>query len=147
MKVAEKRSELRNEKDAHCRMPPEHLTNLAQNLSSAFYRPQADWHFDCLCKRCSDPTECGSFISAVKCFDCGADRVLPLDPLDYDSAWRCGRCGYSLGPRAVEQGGASWCGWQQQHVSMDTCRFRRSQLHVQFRDMDGQGAVKQVWQN
>ena len=56
-----------------------------------------------MCKRCSDPTECGSFISAVKCFDCGSDRVLPVDPLDYDSTWRCGRCGYSLAPRAVEQ--------------------------------------------
>jgi hypothetical protein len=22
------------------------------------------------CRRCSDPTECGSFISAVRCFDC-----------------------------------------------------------------------------
>ena len=69
-----------------------------------------NWKFVCKCKRCSDPTECGSFVSAVKCFDCGADRVLPLDPLDYDSAWRCGRCGYSLGPRAVEQGGG-WLMW------------------------------------
>ena len=68
-----------------------------------FLMLQADWHFDCMCKRCSDPTECGSFISAVKCFDCGSDRVLPVDSLDYDSTWRCGRCGYSLAPRAVEQ--------------------------------------------
>ena len=68
-----------------------------------FLMLQADWHFDCMCKRCSDPTECGSFISAVKCFDCGSDRVLPVDPLDYESIWKCGRCGYSLAPRAVEQ--------------------------------------------
>ena len=28
-------------------------------------------YFDCSCRRCSDPTECGSFISAVRCFkDC-----------------------------------------------------------------------------
>ena len=28
-------------------------------------------YFDCSCRRCSDATECGSFISAVRCFkDC-----------------------------------------------------------------------------
>ncbi len=66
---------------------------------------RADWHFDCLCKRCSDPTECGSFISAIKCFDCGRDRVLPSDPLDYDSQWRCGGagCPFTLSAAVVEK--------------------------------------------
>ena len=74
-----------------------------------------------MCKRCSDPTECGSFISAVKCFDCGSDRVLPVDSLDYDSTWRCGRCGYSLAPRAVEQ-----VVGENDFVSIDFCKVSKN---------------------
>ena len=33
-------------------------------------------YFDCSCRRCSDPTECGSFISAVRCFKNCKGKIL-----------------------------------------------------------------------
>ena len=27
-----------------------------------------NWMFDCTCSRCQDPTEMGSYLSAIKCF-------------------------------------------------------------------------------
>jgi len=50
-----------------------------------------EWYFDCECRRCSDPTECGSFVSALKCDSCISGNVLPVDSLDYNSKWKCTR--------------------------------------------------------
>ena len=52
-----------------------------------------EWYFDCSCKRCSDPTECGSYISALKCMSCYVGSLLPSNPLDYTSTWTCVKCG------------------------------------------------------
>jgi len=52
------------------------------------------WFFDCKCSRCCDATEMGSFLNALLCPLCPANErgtVLPIDPLDYDSLWRCDR--------------------------------------------------------
>ncbi|XP_035704184.1 SET domain-containing protein SmydA-8 isoform X2 [Folsomia candida] len=52
-------------------------------------------HFICTCSRCKDPTEFGTFISAVKCCNCGNGNkgdegfLLPLDPLVPESPWIC----------------------------------------------------------
>ena len=65
-------------------------------LSGNFKRRQKirdEWYFDCMCRRCSDPTECGSFVSALKCDICYSGVVLPTDPLQYDSIWTCSRYG------------------------------------------------------
>lgn len=46
----------------------------------------------CLCNRCQDPTEFGSFLSAHKCCKCSSNNqtpLLPHDPTDPDSAWTC----------------------------------------------------------
>jgi len=51
-----------------------------------------EWYFDCSCRRCSDPTECGSFISAVRCFKDCKGYLLPEESLDYQSLWQCSRC-------------------------------------------------------
>merc|ERR1712223_552366 len=48
-----------------------------------------EWYFDCVCRRCSDPTERGSFISAVKCGTCMDGYLLPRNSLDYNSNWTC----------------------------------------------------------
>ena len=48
-----------------------------------------EWYFDCECRRCSDPTECGSYVSALKCDSCTSGNVLPIDSLEYNSKWKC----------------------------------------------------------
>ena len=42
------------------------------------------WFFDCTCRRCSDPTDFGTFTSSPKCLDCptkpdhtGSNQILP----------------------------------------------------------------------
>ena len=48
-------------------------------------------YFSCHCKRCADPTELGTHLSTLKCpHDNGF--VLPKDPLNFDSQWRCNLC-------------------------------------------------------
>ena len=44
----------------------------------------------CNCERCRDPTEFGSYLSAMKCPKCPADKnspMLPENPTDPDSVW------------------------------------------------------------
>jgi len=58
--------------------------------------------FRCVCLRCRDPTELSSYISAIRCSRCKgfSDNVqmddlqylTPVNPLDPESAWRCGKC-------------------------------------------------------
>ncbi|XP_049876356.1 SET domain-containing protein SmydA-8-like isoform X2 [Pectinophora gossypiella] len=59
--------------------------------------------FDCCCKRCSDPTELGTYASAFCCPKCGG-RVLPAAPLDQNASWNCidNGCGYTMPPVAVQ---------------------------------------------
>uniref|UniRef100_A0A182XA70 MYND-type domain-containing protein n=1 Tax=Anopheles quadriannulatus TaxID=34691 RepID=A0A182XA70_ANOQN len=53
-------------------------------------------YFACKCSRCSDPTEFGTFFSALRCMGienepCGGFQ-LPINPLAEDSDWKCNRC-------------------------------------------------------
>jgi hypothetical protein len=52
------------------------------------------WFFDCMCARCSDPTECGSHLSSLICHKtkCG-EALVPSNPLDNRSNWVCLSCG------------------------------------------------------
>ncbi|XP_075213241.1 SET domain-containing protein SmydA-8-like [Lycorma delicatula] len=57
-------------------------------------------YFDCKCERCSDPTELGSYISALKCHGLLQDNTcsgwqLPIAPLE-DSEWKCDKCPVTL---------------------------------------------------
>ena len=54
---------------------------------------KACWFFDCNCQRCLDPTEMGSFMSAVRCLDenCDGD-VVPSDLSSIDNDWSCTKC-------------------------------------------------------
>ena len=49
-----------------------------------------DYNFWCTCFRCSDPTELGTFYSAIKCTNPSCDGYLLQEkPLDWGSAWKC----------------------------------------------------------
>lgn len=54
--------------------------------------------FMCSCPRCVDPTENGSYISAIKCAkpDCTTGRLLPVNPLVVSSPWQCDVCALKL---------------------------------------------------
>ena len=60
-------------------------------------------YFDCSCPRCSDPTEGGTYLSALKCQKCSIGNVLPICPLDNDSSWNCDRCCYKLKSTVVDK--------------------------------------------
>ena len=52
------------------------------------------WFFDCVCPRCRDPTEKGAMTSAFVCpaNKCSRGALLPSDPLDPKSPWKCTKC-------------------------------------------------------
>jgi hypothetical protein len=56
------------------------------------------YYFSCSCPRCSDPTELGTFFSAIKCSmkKC-VGYLLPKTPLDISptSKWKCNVCNNS----------------------------------------------------
>lgn len=57
---------------------------------------RATKYFDCVCKRCKDPTELGTYLSAMRCIgtmteQCGGIQ-LAEDPCDDSTDWCCDRC-------------------------------------------------------
>ena len=61
------------------------------------------WSFDCLCKRCSDPTESGTLVSAVICDKCKFGNMLPKVSTDYKSKWVCDHCDEEAESEVIEQ--------------------------------------------
>jgi len=59
---------------------------------------QKTWHFTCTCQRCSDPTEFGTMMSAVRCNvrDCQG-FLLPKRSTLIGSPWQCSACSKSVG--------------------------------------------------
>jgi hypothetical protein len=57
-------------------------------------------YFSCKCKRCQDPTELGSYLSALRCLGTGPDSCdgfqLPADPTDDKTEWLCNKCDIRL---------------------------------------------------
>merc|ERR1719483_367214 len=53
-----------------------------------------NWYFDCICERCQDVTEKGSYVGALKCSNCCDSQcyVLPVNPLDSTSIWKSTKC-------------------------------------------------------
>ncbi|KAJ0174527.1 hypothetical protein K1T71_009635 [Dendrolimus kikuchii] len=45
--------------------------------------------FSCDCPRCADPTELGTHLSTLKCSKCDNGVLLPSNPLDNESSWKC----------------------------------------------------------
>ncbi|ODM98778.1 Protein msta, isoform A [Orchesella cincta] len=50
---------------------------------------QDHYFFSCVCKRCSDPTEFGTYFSSLKCQDCTSGFLLSENPLDNSASWTC----------------------------------------------------------
>lgn len=51
----------------------------------------------CACARCTDPTELGTYVSALRCIgdenaECAAGSMLPVDAQDPATEWRCDAC-------------------------------------------------------
>ncbi|TRY78058.1 hypothetical protein TCAL_06488 [Tigriopus californicus] len=69
---------------------------------------QRNWLFDCQCARCQDPTELGTYLSALRCRrgDCPG-KILPQDfyhiSISVDpSLWYCSSCDESIDSLSVE---------------------------------------------
>ncbi|XP_050308455.1 SET domain-containing protein SmydA-8-like isoform X2 [Anthonomus grandis grandis] len=58
-------------------------------------------YFECKCKRCKDPTELDTYLSALRCIGtlddepCGGIQ-LPINPLDDNTEWACNKCDVKL---------------------------------------------------
>lgn len=52
--------------------------------------------FWCQCTRCSDPTELGTYSSAMRCPKCRDGLILSTDPLNQKAPWKCKACDYSV---------------------------------------------------
>ena len=78
----------------------------SSSLGSIVRRPPFKqlWNFDCRCRRCSDPTELGTFASAILCpVSSCRGHCLPTDCLSYTSDWRCAKCGREISSdKAIE---------------------------------------------
>ncbi|XP_014295676.1 SET domain-containing protein SmydA-8 [Microplitis demolitor] len=60
-------------------------------------------HFECCCKRCSDPTEFGTNISALRCANLKCfSYILPVDPLNFKSPWTCRECHVKVSGKQIE---------------------------------------------
>lgn len=62
---------------------------------------RATKYFVCRCARCTDPSELGTFLSALRCIgdvhETCSGTMLPLDAHDAHTDWRCDRCPVRLG--------------------------------------------------
>lgn len=62
------------------------------------------WFFHCQCLRCQDPTECGSYQDAHRCGSSGCKgNVISLEPLNYESDFKCDQCDFRLTRKEREQ--------------------------------------------
>ncbi|XP_053699243.1 SET domain-containing protein SmydA-8 [Sabethes cyaneus] len=47
--------------------------------------------FECLCDRCRDPTELGTYLGSIICPKCSQAKMIATNPLDFRSDWQCQR--------------------------------------------------------
>ncbi|KAL6429681.1 hypothetical protein ACFW04_007537 [Cataglyphis niger] len=78
-------------------------TNLLLDTSSRRQFLKITKHFSCNCRRCSDPSEFGSYLGALFCAkdDCSG-YLLPRNPLSLESSWICDKCQISMNHRQIE---------------------------------------------
>ncbi|ALC41204.1 CG14590 [Drosophila busckii] len=78
----------------------EHLkisyTNILWGTQMRQHHLRMTKHFGCCCQRCEDPTEFGSYVSAMRCLgDVSKSCVgmqLPVEPLSEKTQWQCNSC-------------------------------------------------------
>ncbi|XP_076045541.1 SET domain-containing protein SmydA-8-like isoform X2 [Oratosquilla oratoria] len=62
--------------------------------------------FDCICERCSDPTELGTYFGGLKCSQAGCGGIVmstnPVDPTN-DAPWACKKCNFQVKAQIVER--------------------------------------------
>jgi len=63
------------------------------------------WFFSCSCPRCEDPTELGSFTSALLCQVCSCPEgyIVSQTPQDPEAPWVCVQCGFQIRAEEVNQ--------------------------------------------
>ena len=92
------------------------------------------WYFDCQCPRCSDPTELGSYMSAVICFACKLGFLVPTDSLQYKSDWKCDSCGnlqsYDLVNEVISTIESQVSIWKLYMYEIDLCIFCIRPIHT-----------------
>ena len=62
--------------------------------------------FTCQCPRCSDPTELGTFSSALLCSQCGGGKdnvLLSTDVADVEAEWGCQKCSLRMKCEQVQR--------------------------------------------
>ena len=94
------------------------------------------WYFDCQCPRCSDPTELGSYMSAVICFACKLGFLVPTDSLQYKSDWKCDSCGnlqsYDLVNEVISTIESQVSNWKFYMYEIDLCIFCKTNSYFSF---------------
>lgn len=61
-------------------------------------------YFGCKCKRCSDPTELGTYMGSIICSRCHEGLVVPNNPLQEEgvpNSWECEKCNRKFHPRLI----------------------------------------------
>ena len=60
-------------------------------------------NFLCRCQRCLDPTECGTYISSIKCTQCQGNVIQNIQtaPDQQDLGWFCQDCGVEVEHKKV----------------------------------------------
>ncbi|ODN02110.1 Protein msta, isoform A [Orchesella cincta] len=53
---------------------------------------KTEFYFECNCSRCADPTELGTYFSALKCTQCPSGFLTMDNPLDFCPYWKCNKC-------------------------------------------------------
>ncbi|KAJ8959771.1 hypothetical protein NQ314_006201 [Rhamnusium bicolor] len=82
----------------------EHITSIYTHIlwgtSARRHHLRKTKYFTCMCKRCQDPTEMGTFVSALRCLGtenqpCGGTQ-LPINPTAHNCEWSCNKCDIKL---------------------------------------------------
>jgi hypothetical protein len=61
-------------------------------------------YFLCGCSRCRDPTELGTFFSAVKCPNCPPGYVIPQETKVFENTkWSCTECGAAVQAEFIQE--------------------------------------------
>lgn len=60
--------------------------------------------FDCVCARCSDPTELGLYLGAILCSRCNKGHVVSTEPLQDAAPWRCDNCSHEVSAKQIDWG-------------------------------------------